>query len=157
MSRYQVIVGNIGTVLDTDSRQAAAKTYGEYKQQSIDHYGRASGEEVTLFMDDEPLWTHVPKIKLPLIKDIRTLLVSLKRDIGDEYRASGDRDDSTPGMQVTIGADDTGAWSYQTGDNSYTGGAYGMPYWGVISLYRCSNSTDLARDVIDQIAELQWS
>lgn len=157
MSKYQVIVGNIGTVLDTDSRQSAAKTYGEYKRQSKEHYGRASGEQVTLFMDSEPLWTYEPKIKLPPIGEIRRLLIGLKRDIDDDYRASDDPEDNTPGMCVTIGADDEGCWSYQTGDNSYTGGAYGMPYWAIISLYRRSNCTELARDAINQIAELQWS
>jgi len=94
-------------------------------------------------------------MKLPPIGEIAKLLTQLKPDIGDDYRASDDPEDSTPGMQVTIGADETGAWSYQTGDNSYTGGAYGMPYWGVISLYRRSNCRDLARDAVDQIAELQ--
>lgn len=93
-------------------------------------------------------------MKLPLIKDIRALLVALKPDIGDEYRATDDRDDNTPGMCVTIGASADGSWSYQTGDNSYTGGAYGHPYWAVIYLYRRSNSTELARDAVDQIAEL---
>ena len=96
-------------------------------------------------------------MKLPKIKEIRALLVSLKKDIGDDYRASFDDDeDNMPGMSVTVGADEEGNWSYQTGDNSYTGGAYGMPFWGVISLYRRSNSTELARDIVNQIAELQW-
>lgn len=95
-------------------------------------------------------------MKLPKIKEIRALLIDLKKDIRDDYRASDDSDDNTPGMSVTVGADKNGNWSYQTGDNSYTGGAYGMPFWAVISLYRRSNSTELARDVVNQIAELQW-
>ena len=78
-------------------------------------------------------------MRLPTIKAIAALLRELKPTIGDEYRASDDSEDNTPGMCVTIGADETGAWSWQTGDNSYTGGAYGMPYWGVISLYRRSD------------------
>lgn len=91
-------------------------------------------------------------MKLPKIKVIRALLIALKPNIGDEYRAT--EDDDVPGMCVTIGASDNGSWSYQTGDNSYTGGAYGHPYWAVIYLYRRSNSTELARDAVDQIADL---
>ncbi len=90
-----------------------------------------------------------------LERDITKLLKMLKRDIGDEYRAC--EDDETPGMQVTVGAtpDDEGRlnWSYQTGDNSYTGGAYSHRHWGVIYLYRRSNSAVLAHAAVDEIAE----
>lgn len=93
-----------------------------------------------------------------LEKQIAALLVCLKRDIGDDYRASDDPDDNTPGMCVTIGftpasEDLPYSWSYQTGDNSFTGGAYGHPHWGVVSLYRRSNSRELAKDCVDQISE----
>jgi len=86
------------------------------------------------------------------------LFKALKRDIGDDYRASDDPDDTTPGMQVTIGftpetEDSDYSWSYQTGDNSYTGGAYGHANWGVVSLYRRSNSKLVAEDCLDQLGE----
>lgn len=76
------------------------------------------------------------------------LFRSLKPEIGDDYRASDDCDDNTPGMQVTIGftpSDNDGpaGWHYQTGDNSYSGGAYGHAHWGVISLYRRSNCREI--------------
>lgn len=88
-------------------------------------------------------------------RDIRTLLISLKNDIGDEYRAPGCEDDSAPSMQVTIGAPaDLYEWSYQTGDNSYSGGAYRFPHWGVITLYRRSNCGALADDAIGQILDV---
>lgn len=93
-----------------------------------------------------------------LIPTWERLFKSLKQDIGDEYRASDDPDDNLPGMQVTIGftpsSEEKGySWHYQTGDNSYSGGAYGHAHWAVISLYRRSNSRELAKDVADQIAE----
>jgi hypothetical protein len=92
-----------------------------------------------------------PKIT---IDEIRRLLVSLKKDIGEEYRAC--EDEEIPGMQVTIGADETG-WSYQTGDNSYTGGAYGYANWAVIYLYRDSNCLALARTAKEELAEsMAW-
>ena len=91
-------------------------------------------------------------MKLPAIKDIEALVKSLKNDIGDEYRAY--EDDTTPSMLVTIGVDpETGDWSYQTGDNSYTGGAYSFQYWGVTGINRRSNSRSVAKELLEQIAE----
>ena len=93
--------------------------------------------------------------KLPLVKDLRELFVSLKRQIADEYIPE---EGGPPGFDVTIGCDtETGAWSWQTGDNSYTGGAYGYPDWAVVWLTRRSDSTGLARDVRDQLEELWYS
>lgn len=93
-----------------------------------------------------------------LVPEWTKLLKSLKSDIGDDYRASDDTDDDRPGMCVTIGFtpetdDEPFSWSYQTGDNSYSGGAYGHANWGVVSLYRRSNSRELAEDIADQISE----
>jgi len=86
------------------------------------------------------------------------LLKSLKPDICDDYRASDDLDDNTPGMQVTIGVtpheeDGSLHWHYQTGDNLFTGGAYGHAHWGVVSLYRRSNCAELARECMGEIAD----
>ena len=56
--QYIVIVGNVGEVLTTTNRNEAIKTYGEYKRISTAGAGRAGGEDVTLFCDDEPLYEH---------------------------------------------------------------------------------------------------
>ena len=93
-----------------------------------------------------------------LIPEWARLLKALKGDIGDEYRASDDPEDDKPGMQVTIGftpetEESDCSWSYQTGDNSYTGGAYGHHNWAVISLYRRSDCWELANDAGNQLAE----
>ena len=56
---YQVICGNIGTVYSWNDWNEAKRTYSEYKRQSQDDYGRASGEPVTLMEDDEPKWEHI--------------------------------------------------------------------------------------------------
>lgn len=93
-------------------------------------------------------------MKLPLIKDLSALIRSLKRTIGDDYRASDCEDDTTPSMDLTVGCNtETGEWSWQTGDNSYSGGAYSYPTWGVTSIDRRCNSREVARDLIDQIAD----
>tara|TARA_B100001250_G_scaffold414345_1_gene452097 strand:- start:1099 stop:1416 length:318 start_codon:yes stop_codon:yes gene_type:complete len=44
-------------------------------------------------------------------------------------------------------------WGYQTGDNSYTGGAYGYNHWGVGYIYEDVDIEDLALDLIGQIEE----
>lgn len=84
-------------------------------------------------------------------REIRALLIRLKREIGDDYRASDDPNDDTPGMQVTFATTDGESWSYQTGDNSYTGGCYSHPHWSVISLYRRDNCTEHARHVVEEL------
>ena len=94
-------------------------------------------------------------MKTPTIAELRALLIELKTHIDDDYRA--DEDSDTPSMLVTIGADLSGDWSYQTGDNSYTGGAYSYPHWAVITLERRSNCTELARDIREQLLDLFYS
>lgn len=81
------------------------------------------------------------------------LLRQLKADIGDEYRCTDDPDDTQPGMLVTFGLSTDGSWSYQTGDNSCTGGAYGHAYWGLAYLHRRSNCKELAQSAFDAAAE----
>ena len=81
------------------------------------------------------------------------LLRALKADICDDYRCTDDPEDNTPGMLVTFGLSDDGSWSYQTGDNSFSGGAYGHACWGLAYLTRRSRSKDLAQDAFNEAAE----
>jgi len=96
--------------------------------------------------------TQETKARNAIVKQWTRLLINLKQSIADEYRASDE--DTAPGMQVTfgLGEDQDGelSWSYQTGDNSYTGGAYGFSAWGVVSLHRRSNCRELAEDAFSQ-------
>lgn len=87
------------------------------------------------------------------------LVASLIPDILDDYRASDDPYDDAPGMQLTIGftpetEDCDYSWAYQTGDNSFSGGAYFHPNWAVVSIYRDSNPVEIAADIADQISDL---
>ena len=84
-------------------------------------------------------------MKIATIKELSSILMSLKNEIGDDYRVS--EHDTIPGMIVTFATDGEG-WSVQTGDNSYTGNAYGYPHWSVQTLYRRSNCKDIAKSVI---------
>lgn len=85
--------------------------------------------------------------------DMRMLVAALIQDIGDEYRADClDGDDDVPSMCLTIGADANG-WAYQTGDNSFTGGAYSYATWAVVALYRDSVPGDIATDIARELDE----
>jgi hypothetical protein len=91
--------------------------------------------------------------KLPTIADLSALVKHVKKHIDNDCRAF--EDDDKPGIQLTIGwSAESGEWSYQTGDNSYTGGAYHYPHWAVVGVYRRSNSVELARDIQSQLFEL---
>lgn len=62
---------------------------------------------------------------------------------------------------LTIGADcdDDGnvTWSWQSGDNSYSGSAYPYPYWGVCYFSPDMSATDYAEAVIDDLVQaLPW-
>lgn len=153
---YTVIVGNVGTVYDGASLREAQSHYREYRAQSKGGYGRAAGETVTLTRNGEPMRKHTSPVKVPPVGELTRLIRALKREIGDEYRVEGQEpDDTTPRMSVTVGCNTaTGAWSYQTGDNSYTGGAYGFRDWAVVEIDRGCNSRDVARDIREQLREM---
>ncbi|MDD3885143.1 MAG: hypothetical protein PHW66_09490 [Gallionella sp.] len=160
MKSYQVIVGNIGTVLDRagpGALAAAHATYREYCALSRDDGGHAAGEPVTMVVDGEIVKEYRPPVKLPSIKDVAALVRHVKAQVPQsdpDYIAD---EDDKPGIDLTIGVNTlTGEWSWQTGDNSYTGGAYGCRDWGVTRVYRATNSRECARDLINQVAELNW-
>ena len=59
-SVYSVSVGNVGNIACADKAEAE-KTYAEYVEQSNSDSGRASGENVSLMKDGEPIKDHVGK------------------------------------------------------------------------------------------------
>ena len=90
-------------------------------------------------------------------KEIRSLLISLKSTICDDYRAHPEA--TLPSIAVTVGAKVTAdgiVWPFQTGDNSYSGPAYFYSDWGICDLHRRDNTTDLARDIVEQFLDL-WA
>lgn len=50
---YQVIVGNVGMVYDGPSAEEARSKFDVYVELSKSHVGRAGGEDVTIFLNDE--------------------------------------------------------------------------------------------------------
>jgi len=92
--------------------------------------------------------------------ELKAELTDLVRDliptIADDYRsASQELGDETPSMDLTIGCDGD-SWSYQTGDNSFTGGAYGYADWSVTTLYRDSKPEDVAEELVRQFDSEGW-
>ena len=90
-------------------------------------------------------------MKAPSIKEVTALVRAIKKTIDNDCRAYDE--DDTPAILITIGADKDGNWGFQTGDNSFTGGAYGFPFWGIAAIYRNSNCHEIARSLIDQVKE----
>lgn len=54
MDRYEVIVGNIGTVHRGNNLMVACAKFQSHKKDSKANYGRAAGEPVTLMDRGEP-------------------------------------------------------------------------------------------------------
>jgi hypothetical protein len=99
--------------------------------------------------------------QLPSLRqELYSLLVAIKKDADwhtlRRYFRWSDSSYSTPYVDVTIGctfdfAEGCISWSFQTGDNSFTGGAYGHPEWFTTSVLRRANCKDLAKDLIEEI------
>ena len=151
---YTVIVSNVGTVFESADRAAATREFDRWCFASRSRRGdRAYGETVTLAgPNGEPIMEYRKRGPLPTVKDLSVLIKAIKRaGIDDDYRAYPDAEE--PGVLLTVGWDPvSGDWSYQTGDTSYTGGAYGYPVWASTSIHRRSRAADLAREIR---AELQ--
>jgi hypothetical protein len=89
-----------------------------------------------------------------LVQAVTELMRDLTPSIDDDCRAYDDSDDDDgPSMLVTIGIDDDGNWGWETGDTSFTGGAYSFPHWGQVALYRDSDPETAARDAVGEAIE----
>lgn len=68
--KYQVIVGNIGTIADTDNGFNAIVEFNRAVTRSKTGAGRAHGEDVTLMRDGEPMEEyHAPTVLLYRLGD----------------------------------------------------------------------------------------
>ena len=86
--------------------------------------------------------------KFPTITEIAALI----RDLKTSYHPG------TDGLDLTVSTDAKSRnYGWQTGDNSFTGGAYGYPYWVVVTVYGRSNSRLIAREIVNQWRNLtEW-
>jgi hypothetical protein len=90
MALYQVTVGNIGKVIDTDNLKEAREGFEFYKQESIRGVGRAGGEPVVFWAGDDPTREHDPDVyRLDLCEarvNIETAKLALARARIKEHR-----------------------------------------------------------------------
>ena len=91
-------------------------------------------------------------MKTPTIHQITELVKHVKAEIADDYQAF--EGDEIPGIQLTVACNNDGGWSYQTGDNSYSGSAYHYPHWAVVGVYLSTNCRELAREIVEELKEL---
>lgn len=61
MSKYTVIVGNLGTVHEDNARHLALIAFREWQLMSKAKFGRGAGEPVTLMEDGEPIKEYEPE------------------------------------------------------------------------------------------------
>jgi hypothetical protein len=63
------------------------------------------------------------------------------------------------GLDLTIATNgeandcDTADWTFQTGDNSYSGSCYHYRHWAVTTVYRDTNPSETATELINQLDE----
>jgi len=80
------------------------------------------------------------------------------KDDAIEFNSPDDGEDEyTPYMDITFAISEDGtAWNYQTGDNCYTGGAYGLPHWAVSTIDADTTADSLLDDVVGQWLDLMY-
>lgn len=96
------------------------------------------------------------KIHDEFITDLAKELDALKTEIDDDMIDEGD---DVPSIQVTLAASksdfvETREIGLQTGDNSYTGTAYGYQHWAVGWVYRDSDTKELAKTLVNDLYDL---
>jgi hypothetical protein len=97
------------------------------------------------------------KIQTPTIRDLQRELTRLKSYIEEETALYEEEtalyEEETAHLDVTLACDESG-YALQIGDNSFTGAAYSFRHWGVGTLWRSSNCTELARELIENCRDL---
>ena len=87
-------------------------------------------------------------------------LVSIIDSIIEDYTNNYKDDEEIDYIQLTVGTNGdlcevSGSvlFGCQTGDNSYSGGAYGFRNWGLGSIDDETDSDELAEEIIEQLSE----
>ena len=60
-------------------------------------------------------------------------------------------------VDLTVGwSPEDNSWGWQTGDNSFTGGAYSHPLWAILTITHETEVNDTVDDIITQLDELDY-
>lgn len=94
------------------------------------------------------------------IDELKTEVATLCRYVYQELEPCDCADecqcDAINEIQVTIACDDgLTEWTYQTGDNSYTGSCYHYPHWGVgyVSKWTEGSFDELANEIVEEMLD----
>lgn len=87
MARYEVVVGNVGTVYAGDDAAAAQAAFDEYLNQSIHGHGRAQGEPVTMFEDGEVIREFSPVLHRVALCKARSVIANTKLTLARAFLA----------------------------------------------------------------------
>ncbi len=63
MSRFEIVVENVGKVHETASEAEARETFGIYAHRSKFQMGKCAGMSVSLWKDGEPLEEYTPEAR----------------------------------------------------------------------------------------------
>jgi hypothetical protein len=107
-------------------------------QQAVDSYMAAPTKMIVEVITME--------LTAQIKQEIGEFLLAAWSDLIDDAKEYG-------AIDLTV-ASDGESWNYQTGDNSFTGGAYGLPHWAVVTFTADSDARDIAEDIICQLEEL---
>ena len=100
------------------------------------------------------------EVKTDLYTFIEQLEITTPEDVNGELCDSCKNGDccgyGCTSMQLTIACNDDGTeWSYQTGDNSFTGDCYSLPHWALGYLNVDSDRTEIMEDLINQLEDIE--
>lgn len=91
--------------------------------------------------------------------DLATLVADLVKQDWSDFAPGGVAHDDEDGCEITtmcltVGTTDGTSWDYQTGDNSYAGGAYGCPHWAVVYIGPDTDPAETVAEIVDQWEDL---
>ena len=95
------------------------------------------------------------KNKVPFKKDLKELAKRIKRYVLENPDLFWNVETEQSECQLTVGCDGVSTdFGYQTGDNSYSGGAYSYPHWAIVTITNHSNIEEVSKDLINQFYDL---
>ncbi len=79
MKKYNIVIGNVGTI-EEDDKKAALVIFHNYIKMSKDSTGRVSGKPVTIFEDQDILDEYIPD-RIPNQQESDTILFDIMHEI----------------------------------------------------------------------------
>ena len=145
--KYEVIVGNVGTIYQGDNLASARKEYKAYVKISKEGYGRAGNEEVTLFDGGDILEEYHPKEQkfvYPTIAELYPCIRACKPTKQECEEYSDGYSDGYIDVRIQC---ETDGWQFHSGDPQYDTSYKGV--WGYGTLAWNDNCREKARELID--------